>query len=162
MASNLTQMIDEIEVQLLLSTFVTDANNVFAGEIPGKPDCSDSLFPRLEYQMHEENNFEYINQTMIQPVQWFSVSGYIRVFPVDGDESDAVKAKARLIQACAFFRETITNIFEMNYRKLNNTLGIDGFIQIHSLYHAVAYQRSDFDSFVFNFGMDVSRPFNKA
>lgn len=166
--NNLEQMMNAIETQCLLSTVVTDPNNVFFGELLAKEGCPVELFPRLEIQMKEENNFEYVNNKVLQPINWFSVSGYTMFTPPNGSDPDEVQAdavisKARLIAVSNFFRETITNLFNLNNLKLAGTLDIDGFIQIHPLYHAVAYHEviPCMDDFVFNFGIEATRPYDR-
>lgn len=165
MPNSLEQMIDVIEQQLLLSTFVTDPNNVYLGELQGKESWPDPFLPRLEYVIMEENNFEYGSQLLLLPVNWFSVSGFIRVPTTEGinDTALATKAKARAINFVNFFRETATNIFKINTLKLEATAGVDGLIQMHPVYHAeLKHELVPFmDSFVFNFAMEGSRPYDR-
>lgn len=158
-----SEILDALETQLQKSTVVTDPDNIFPDELVTKFSMKDDMFPRLEYLAMGEDNFIYINQQEIQPLHWFTVSGYLRI-PKDGtkeDKTDKVKARARQIAIGDFAHNTVKNIYEMNKLRMLKTLPIVGFQFIHSLNHIVQYRElvARTDSFIFNFAMIIDRPY---
>ena len=156
MSNSFNQAVDVIDATLKANSFIENPDNVYAGEYYGGRDLlPDSAFPRLEFVDHGEDNYTYISQHTIQPVQWFSITGFIK----HEDSKILAQNKERMKRTGTFMRETCASIFRFNLLKQNNTLGIDGFVQMHPLFHIDSYQEvlSRVDSFFFIFGMEVSR-----
>lgn len=133
-------MLDKIEEKLLLSSVVANPENVYAGEKHGKEGLPDAYFPRLEYNIHSDDNWIYPTPHDIEPLTIFMVQGWIRWH--DG----YTKGKARLKKTVKFYRETVSNLFKINedhHLRAPGTLLIPGFEMIYPIYHSQIYHEID-------------------
>lgn len=156
MANSFEQTVDAIYDTLIANSFITNPDNVYAGEDYRNRDLlSDDKYPRLEFVDHGEDNYTYISQASIQPISWWNITGFIK----HEDSSILAQNKERMKRVGRFMREVCASIFQFNLKKQNGTLGIDGFVQVHPLFHIDSYQEvlSRVDSFDFRFGFEISR-----
>lgn len=132
-------IIEAIDKKMKTLSFITDPENVFWGEYEGKERLIDSQFPRVECQLHGCDNYDYQNQYSILPIEWVSVSGYVKWDSQTTPNGSAEDAMDRYITILEYCRETEKKLFEFNSDKMLGLETFTGFQRVHPLRHTVIY-----------------------